>query len=166
MALRRLATVALVVVLATAALYTANLTQTQSFSIPGNDPSSMLSAWFRFNGYPLMLDLATGLVYGAVTVGMVVAWASHRTRWLVAMLLVTLTAIIWPRAFEFWQYTHPQGDAAPSMQFQTVAILLLISQFAIMVVSVALALVFALKHSTRSNAATVDAEMGIIRSAL
>jgi len=68
---------------------------------------------------------ATNLLIGGVTVmALVITWADHRRGWLIALIIVTVLALIWPTGVQIWDVSGlplaPQPYPMPVSAFAQV----------------------------------------------
>ena len=102
----------------------------------------------------IMLSLSSLLGDGAIVLAAALAWMQRRRAWLIALIVPTLLTLAWPSfTIVAWVSWKPQ---IPTFNFIVMSVPL---------IPVALALIFGLIRR-KPAAATTDAELDIVRSAL
>lgn len=136
---------------------------------PGLTVSSsdgLVGAFFKvlsFQTTNTMLGLSNLLNGGVITLAVTLAWANRRRAWLIALIILTLLTLAWPSFTIAWaDLNYSQGSAGISeSQIQTFNFIVLSAPL----IPVAVALIFGLIRR-KPAAATTDAELDIVRSAL
>lgn len=95
--------------------------------------------------------IAILLVCGVTLLAIALAWADRRWSWLVALIVVTILAILWPAGVEAWAVMNIH--ALPPVPVTLALTVMTFSVFAVPLVSVALALILALTRHTPAPAA-------------
>lgn len=137
-----------------------------SFGVGGLGPTFfkvLVGTWFME-----VMRLSSTLTDGATLLGIVTAWLHRRRGWLIALLVVTLLASLWPSVVQAWQvaiYIPQSAGVGPSPQTIYTTNL---SMFAVPLIPVVMALVLALtnRRLLPSVTTSTDAELGIVRSQL
>lgn len=136
----------------------------QGFAIGGAD--NVVEAFFNVLKSQLIfiaLSASNVLDGGAIILAMSLAWVNRHRAWLIALIAITLLTFIWPSFFMTWQNTHPPiSGGSATLGVETYNFV----SMAVSFVPAVLALIYALIHRQPISAATADAELGIVRSAL
>ena len=168
-ALAWLAGIAIALGLVIAYLYArANVGQFQPGFFGISRPDGLIGAFFkvlRSQTFNMILDVSNLLVGGATTLAAALAWASRRNGWLTALIVGTLLALAWPSFTIAWQMLYFQPGPAELPRHEVELFTFVV--FAVQLLPVALALIFALmQRRPASAAADADAALGVVRSAL
>lgn len=127
----------------------------QQPSLGGSD--GLVSAFVKvlsFQWLNIMLSLSSLLGDGAIGLAATLAWAQRRRAWLIALIVAALLTLAWPSfTIVAWVSWGPQ--------IQTFNFVVLSAPL----IPVAVALIFGLIRR-KPAAATTDAELDIVRSAL
>ncbi len=105
-----------------------------------------------------LMNVSNLLVGGVMVMTVIVAWADRRSGWLIALLVVTLLALLWPLGVQLWIATALPTTPPPYPT--TLALLAQIgnnSSFAAPLIPLALAVIFALtqRKSAAANARNI-----------
>lgn len=114
--------------------------------------------------FEVAISLSNLLGSGAIVLAAVLAWMQRRRAWLTALIVAVLLTLAWPSFALAWQIAQfpPGPSAPPESEIKTFSIISL----TVPLIPFALPLIFALIHRKPTSAATTDAELGIVRSAL
>jgi hypothetical protein len=106
--------------------------------------------------------IALLLVSGATLLAMALAWADRRWGWLIALISVTILAILWPSAVAAWAVTNMH--TLPPVPVTAALAVMTFSVFAAPLVPVALALILALTRHRPAAAAPASAPLTVAPS--
>jgi hypothetical protein len=141
----------------------------QGYFFSGSDgPVVAFFSMLKSQTFYLFSTLSNLFDSGAIVLGIALAWANRRYGWMAALIIVTLLSFIWPTFVLTWQNFHvpPSQDPSQSQAQIQMSNLMVLS---VSLLPAALALIFALIHrkaAAANTAATADADLGVVRSAL
>lgn len=133
-----------------------NYAQIPHLSIVDGLFSGMFTGLYGISVYSGLKAVAILLVGGATLLAIGLAWADRRNRWLIALVVVSIVALVWPSAVDAWAFVSSQ-PISPLLPPPPVPISIEVAAFTAYVaplVAVVLALILALTHRERAASPT------------
>ncbi|HET9110643.1 MAG TPA: hypothetical protein VFN78_07455 [Ktedonobacterales bacterium] len=114
--------------------------------------SGMITGLYGISIYSGLKTVAFLLVSGATLLAIALAWADRRYGWLLALIVMSVVALLWPSAVESWAFLNspPPSPLLPPAPVPASIEVAAFTSYAAPLVAVVMALVLALTRRERA----------------